>query len=62
MRKQACWQARWHWSAGAGMLPFFAYAIRKLQAMIIKEADDKKPAIQALQALLSRPDCKQARC
>ncbi len=40
------------------MLPFFAYAIRKLQAMIIKEADDKKPAIQALQALLSRPDCK----
>jgi hypothetical protein len=26
--------------------------------MIIKEADDKKPAIQELQALLSRPDCK----
>lgn len=26
--------------------------------MIIKEADDKKPAILAMQALLSRPDCK----
>ncbi|PWB58247.1 MAG: nuclease [Nitrosomonadales bacterium] len=26
--------------------------------MIIKEADDKKPAIRDLQALLSRPDCK----
>jgi hypothetical protein len=25
--------------------------------MIIKEADDKKNSIRALQALLSRPDC-----
>jgi len=40
------------------MLPFVAYAIRNFQAMIIKEADDKKPAIRELQALLSRPDCK----
>ena len=40
------------------MLAFVAYAIRNVQTMIIKEADDKKPAIRELQALLSRPDCK----
>lgn len=39
------------------MLPFQASATPFTPSMIIKEADDKKPAIQTLQALLSRPDC-----